>query len=261
MAVMPLFTPEEREETTGLVSRLLRDDSRVEGIVVVGSLASRPDRWSDIDLEVVVADNADLAAVAADWVSRLYEVLPVLHHFETAFGDTLVRGFLLESMLEVDLAFTLRAQFEVWGPARLAFDRSGRVEAILEVPTKPDPNPPSWASEAGFAWHDVLHACTAVRRGRLWQALWYLQRIRNRTLRLAQERHGFYADFFDHVDDLPTEELILLEDTLVASLDPESLLAAIEVATRAFLVELQRGEPALCNRLEGPLLEFVRLRE
>jgi predicted nucleotidyltransferase len=258
--MMPLYTPEEREEIAERVSRLLREDNRVEGIVVVGSLASQPDRWSDIDLEVVVADNADLAAVAADWVNLLYEVLPVLHHFETAFGDTLVRGFLLENLLEVDLAFTRRAHFEVWGPARLAFDRSGRVQTILEVPTKPDPKPPSWASEAGFAWHDVLHACTAVRRGRLWQALWYLQRIRNRTLGLAQERHGFYADFFDLADDLPTEELALLEDTLVASLDPEPLRTAIEVATRAFLVELRRGDPALCDRLEGPLLEFVRLR-
>jgi predicted nucleotidyltransferase len=258
--MMPLYTPEEREETSERVSRLLREDDRVEGIVIVGSLACQPDRWSDIDLEVVVADNADLAAVAADWVSRLYEVLPVLHHFETAFGDTLVRGFLLGNLLEVDIAFTLRARFEVWGPARLAFDRSGQVEAILEVPCKPDPSPPSWASEAGFAWHDVLHACTAVRRGRLWQALWYLQRIRNRTLGLAQERRGYYADFFDHADDLPTEELALLEDTLVASLDPASLLAAIEVATRAFLVELRRGDPALCDRLEGPLLEFVRIR-
>jgi hypothetical protein len=89
----------------------------------------------------VVADNADLAAVAADWVNRLYEALPVLHHFETAFGDTLVRGFLLENLLEVDLAFTMRAHFEVWGPARLAFDRSGRIETILEMPTKLDPNP------------------------------------------------------------------------------------------------------------------------
>src|SRR5688500_16851056 len=111
MAMMPLFTPEEREETTGLVSRLLRDDSRVEGIVVVGSLAGRPDRASDMALAAVVAAITDPAAVAADWVSRLYEVLPLLHHVEPASGGALVRGFLLESMLEVDLAFTLRAQY------------------------------------------------------------------------------------------------------------------------------------------------------
>jgi hypothetical protein len=139
--MMLLYTPEEREEIAERVSRLLREDGRVEGIVV-GSLASQPDRWSDNDLEVVVADNADLAAVAAEWVDRPHEVLAVLHHFETAFGDTLVRGLLLENLLEIDLAFTLRAHFEVWGPARLVFDRSGHVEAILEAPTKPDPSPP-----------------------------------------------------------------------------------------------------------------------
>jgi hypothetical protein len=63
------------------------------------------------------------------------------------------------------------------------------------------------------------------------------------------------------VDDLPLEELRALEDTLVFSLDPASLLGAIEVATRAFLAELGHDEPALADRLEGPLLEFARLRE
>jgi hypothetical protein len=105
-----------------------------------------------------------------------------------------------------------------------------------------------------------LHACTAVRRGRPWQGLWYLERVRNRTLKLAQERRGFYADFFDYVDDLPLEELRPLEDTLVVSLDPAPLLGAIEVATGAFLAELRHDEPALADRLEGLLLEFVRLR-
>jgi hypothetical protein len=107
-----------------------------------------------------------------------------------------------------------------------------------------------------------LHACIAVRRGRPWQGVWYLERIRNRTLKLAQERRGFYADFFDYVDDLPVEELRSLEDTLAFSLDdPASLLGAIEVATRAFLAELGHDEPALADRLEGPLIEFARLRE
>jgi predicted nucleotidyltransferase len=256
---MPLFTPGEREETAQRVSRLLSDDSRVEGVVVVGSLAGQADRWSDIDLEVVVADDEELAAVTADWVGHLYELLPVVHHFETAFGETLVRGFLLENLLELDLAFERAERF--WGPARVLFDRSGRVTDAANAPAQGVSHPADRAGEAGFAWHDVLHACTAVRRGRPWQGLWYLERVRNRTLKLAQERRGFYAEFFDYADDLPVEELRPLEATLVVSLDPESLLGAIEVATRAFLAELRHGEPALADRLEGPLLEFARLRE
>jgi predicted nucleotidyltransferase len=258
---VPIFTPKEREETAERVSRALGDDSRVGGVVVVGSLAHQADRWSDIDLAVVVSGDEDLAAITSDWLGRLYELLPVVHHFETAFGETLVRGFLLENLLELDLAFERAERFSIWGPARVVFDRLGRVANAANALVQGEPESADRAGEAGLAWHDVLHACTAVHRGRPWQGLWYLERIRNRTLKLAQERRGFYAEFFDYVDDLPLEELRALEDTLVFSLDPAPLLGAIEVATRAFIAELGHDEPALAERLEGPLLEFARLRE
>ena len=187
--------------------------------------------------------------------------LPVLHHFATAFGETLVRGFLLENLLELDLASTHQSQLAVWGPARITFDRSGSSAAVAQAPVTWTPPSPEWVSEAGFAWHDVLHACAAVRRGRPRQSLWYLQRMRNRTLGLAQERHMWTADFFDRVDDLPDDELEPLQATLVATLEPGMLLNAIEAATRAFLEELRRGEENLAGRLEGPLLELVRMRE
>jgi predicted nucleotidyltransferase len=258
---MSLFTPEEREETARRVSRLLGSDDRIDGVVIVGSLAGQGDRWSDIDIEVIVADDEELRAVTADWVGNLYELLPVVHHFEAAFGDSLVRGFLLENLLELDLAFEQAERFSIWGPARVVFDRSGRVTDAANAPAQGGLHTSDRAGEAGFAWHDVLHACTAVRRGRPWQGLWYMERVRNRALKLAQERRGFYANFFDYVDDLPLEELTPLEDTLVVSLAPESLLDAIDVAARTYLAELRHGEPALADRLEGPLLEFVQLRE
>jgi len=258
---MALFSPEEREETAKRISSLLGNDDRIDGVAIVGSLASQSDRWSDIDLVVIVSDDEELPAVTDDWVGNLHELLPVVHHFEVAFGETLVRGFLLRNLLELDLAFVRSKRFSIWGPARVVFDRSGRVTNAIKVPAGDDHFASDRASEAGFAWHDVLHACTAVRRGRPRQGLWYMERVRNRTLKLAQERRGFYADFFDYVDDLPVEELAPLDGTLVGSLAPEALLGAIEVATRAFLAELRHDEPALADRLEGPLLEFVRLRE
>jgi hypothetical protein len=58
-----------------------------------------------------------LAAITSDWVGYLYELLPVVHHFETAFGETLVRGFLLENLLELDLAFE-RAGRSLYGARR-----------------------------------------------------------------------------------------------------------------------------------------------
>lgn len=250
------FTPEERERTVGRVVELLRGDDRVEGVVVVGSMAGAPDAWSDVDLAVVLTEGASAAAVATDWIARLRDELPVLHHFETAFGETPVCGFLLDNLLEIDLAFTPTDQFAVWGPARSAFDRSGLVEAALDSTVSADPSRPDWAGEAGFGWHDVLHADTALRRGRLWQARWYMERVRNRTLSLASQRHGWYADFFDYVDDLADDERAPLEETLVAGLEPEALRRANVAAASGFLAELRRGDSELADRL-APLLERV----
>src|SRR5918995_2491158 len=102
---MSLFTPEEREETARRVSRLLGSDDRIDGVVIVGSLAGQGDRWSDIDIEVIVADDEELPAVTADWVANLYELLPVVHHFEAGVWGTPVRGLLPGKPLGLDLAF------------------------------------------------------------------------------------------------------------------------------------------------------------
>ncbi|HEX2236317.1 MAG TPA: nucleotidyltransferase domain-containing protein [Actinomycetota bacterium] len=254
---MAVFTPAERRQMVDRVAHLLYADTRVEGVVLVGSMAGRPDRWSDIDLAVVLADGLDGSRVARDWVRRLYEELPVAHHFETEFGPTLVRGFMLESSLEIDLAFDPVSSFAAWEPARLLFDRAGRVQDAMAAEGDWSPAPPDWAGESGFAWHDVLHASTAIRRRRPWQALWYLQRVRGRALALAQQRRGLYADFFDYVDDLPQDELHPWSETLVTSLEPSALSRALERATRLYFAELEHGAPGLRARIERPLLDYL----
>lgn len=251
-------TDRERQDAIDQLVRLLSADGRIVAVVLVGSMAGdKTDRWSDIDLEVAVDGSADTAAVAADWVRRMYADFDVAHHFEVSFGATLVRGFLLKGVLEVDLSFETIDQLSVWEPSRLLFDRAGAGAAALARPAEWKPQPPDYVGESGFTWHDVLHACAAVERGRPWQAVFYMQRIRNRALSLASERHGSYADFFDYVDDLPAEEREPLESSLVGSLERTDLIVAVESATRGYLAELRRGDPALAGRLEPPLLQMV----
>jgi hypothetical protein len=168
-----------------------------------------------------------------------------------------VPGFLLDNGLEVDLAFTPRPEFSVWAPVRVAFDRTGLATKAAGTPVSWSPTP-DWSGEAGFAWHDVLHACVAANRGKPWQSVYYLQRVRNRTLALASERHGFDADEFAHVDELPATDRDPLLGSLISDLAPTSILQAIDVATRALLEELQRGDPGLADRLSQPLLAYVQ---
>ena len=254
---MTLFAPSDRDATLARVLALLEADPRIESAVITGSLgAHAADRWSDIDVSTLVADAQNCERVADDWIARLYRELPVAHHYRTAFGTTIVPGFLLNNGLEVDLGFTPAGEFTVWAPVRVAFDRTGTATRAAETPVSWSPTP-DWPGEAGFAWHDVLHACVAANRSKPWQALFYLQRVRTRTLGLASERHGWEADEFARVDELPAPERDPLLASLVNELEPVSLLRAIEVATRAFLDELRGGDPGLADRLELPLLTFV----
>jgi predicted nucleotidyltransferase len=252
-----VFTPADRQAVLDRALQLLSEDDRVEAAVLTGSLGrGTADRWSDIDLDAVIAAGAQPATVAADWEGLAYTEWPVAHHYATAFGSTLVRGFLLRDALLLDIAFTPIDEFSAWAPVRVLFDRTGRTTAAASDVQAWSPTPDA-GTEAGFAGHDVLHACVAANRGRHWQALYFLQRIRNRTLSLASERHGWDSDDFTRVDDLPPDEIGALEDTLVATLDRDKLLVAVDLATRALLTELGRHDRPLADRLAEPLRELI----
>jgi predicted nucleotidyltransferase len=252
-----MFTTADRDAVLGRAQQLLSEDDRVEAAVLTGSLGrGTGDRWSDIDFDAVITAGAKCATVAAAWEELAYREWPVAHHYATEFGSTLVRGFLLRDALLLDMAFTPIDEFAAWAPVRVLFDRTGRTTSIASSWKEWSPTPDAGV-EAGFAAHDVLHACVAANRDRRWQSLYYLQRIRNRTLSLASERHGWDSDDFTRVDDLPTDEIGTLDDTLVATLDRDTLIGAVDIATRAFLIELGRHDRVLADRLSQPLLEIV----
>jgi predicted nucleotidyltransferase len=229
-----LFTPEERDAAAAQLLELLRQDARVRRAELSGSgTEGYTDRWSDVDLFVTVADGVDQREVADSWIAQVYEALPVLHHFAVAFGDHHVRGFLLENLLEIDIGFQ---------PAS---------EEKREWPG------PDAESEAGFAWHDSLHAAVAVARGRPWRAQYYVGLLRWRTLTLATDRLGLEFSEYKDVDDLPDEVLAPLADSLPRSLEAGELMRATWAATQAFLAELRRVRPQLADRLEPRLRAFL----
>jgi len=254
---MPMFGEDEREVALARALELLGADPRIEAGVLTGSLGAQTmDRWSDLDIDAVIAAGESAERVASDWVRLVYQEWPVAHHYETSFGTSIVRGFLLDNGLVLDFGFDPVEDFSVWAPVRVVFDRAGTVTRIAAAPQAWAPTP-DWRGESGFAWHDILHACNAAARGKPWQSLYFLQRVRNRTLALACERRGFDSDEFKHTDELPAKERDPLLASLVADLSTSSLVAAVEVATRAFLDELRRGDRELADRLSEPLRDYV----
>ena len=231
-----LFTAEDRERTTSKVVAELTKVSGVERVYPFGSTAQgTADRHSDVDIAVVVEETAEVSAVAAKCTQLLLSALPVFHYFEQDLGVAEVRGFLLDSFLEIDLGV---------GPP-------GAVEAATKV------QPVDVRGKLDFVWHDVIHAAAAIDRGRPWRALWYVERLRSGALELACNRLELDPRHFAGVDDLPGQSLAAAFLGIAPSLSDEDLWSALRGATDAFFSEAANENPEVTVKLRHKLTEYL----
>ncbi len=247
---VPVFTPEERERLRAELVSAAHTDIRITGAAVTGSAAiGREDRWSDIDLALCVAVDADFGQVLAHWTDRMYHEHNAVHHVDVLRGVTLYRVFLLENTLQVDLAFWPAAEFGAIAPTfRLLFGTAN------ERPMAPAP---AAAELIGMGWLYALHARSSIARGRVWQAEYMISAMRDDVLALACLRHGVPAVQGRGMDSLPPEITAGLAGTLVRALDIAELRRAFGAVSEALLVEIERVDAGLASRLAGPLNELA----
>ena len=245
-----MFTPEDRTRLRDALVAAARDDPRITACALTGSAAAgAEDRWSDIDLALCVAAEADPGAVVADWTERVYREGGAVHHLDVYLGDTPFRVFLLANTLQVDLAFWPQAEFGAIGPTfRLLFGTAN------ERPVRP---PPTAAGLIGMGWLYALHARSSIARGRAWQAEYMVSGMRDQVLALACLQHGVPAVEGRGIDRLPPEYTAAAAAGLVRSLDAVELRRAFGVVTEALIAEIELTDAGLAERLTAPLRELA----
>jgi hypothetical protein len=76
-----MYTIAERSSLRDALVAAARADARIAGAALTGSGAlGAEDEWSDIDLFVGLAPDADQDAVLADWTARIYSEYGAVHH-------------------------------------------------------------------------------------------------------------------------------------------------------------------------------------
>jgi len=241
-----MFTPEERERLRDALVSVAGSDPRITGAALTGSCAAgSEDRWSDIDLALAVADEADFGQAIADWTDRMYRAHEAIHHVDVTRGGTVYRVFLLASTLQVDLAFSPAAQFGAIAPTfRLLFGTALAQTAAAA---------PDAAQLIGLGWLYALHARSSIARGRAWQAEYMISGVRDHVLALACLRYGVPAVQGRGIDRLPPDVTAAAAGALVCSLEAAEIRRAFGVASEALLVEIAHADGGLANRLAGPL--------
>lgn len=244
-----MFRPEERERLREELVAAARADERISGVAITGSAARGAlDRWSDIDLAIGIADRTKLGEAIADWTDRMYRDHGAVHHFDVTRGSWVYRVFLLQSTLQVDLAFAPAEEFGALSPTfRLL---SGRSVDLPQVP------PPSVEEMIGLGWLYALHSRSCIERGKVWQAEYMISAVRDQALALAAMRNGLPGLQGRGFDALPPVVKSSFEAALVRSIDTHELKRAFRVATECLLSEVRHSDPALAGRLEGTLTEL-----
>jgi predicted nucleotidyltransferase len=242
-----LRVPRGHRELLGRAIARLRDDARVVGLVLGGSLAhGTADPYSDVDLYVVVRDEtfdrvlAERDAVAGGVGSPLFafdvDPLPggstdriVVYEGPDGFPIKFDLMYLKESDLEPALK---------WAGCPILKDEGGRVGLVVarsEGLAPPPPSPEALRELNQKFWVWCWYVFGKIVRGELWEALDGLHNIRSLALvpllDLAAGRpHEGHRRLEGKLD---PETAARLKDTL-SPLEPYALHAALRAEMGLF---------------------------
>ncbi len=217
-------TPEDaRERRDALLASLVETctaDERIVASFLGGSWArGTGDSFSDIDVSVIVVDDAYTAVLAAKegFVRALGEPL-----FLEDFGNEDLAFVIFAGGEELELHFIRASDVGSIrpGPHRVLHDEEGVLVGI-EFPS-PELDREAQAEELrrilSWFWHDVGHFTTAIGRGQLWWAAGQLEQLRHYCVglvRISQDVAVQSEPYWKLDVEISTEPLETLRSTFV----------------------------------------------
>lgn len=176
------------DDSAQLIERFVRaceDDDRVVAALLVGSHATgTADALADVDLLVVVADDAydDFVASRVAFVRLLGEPL-----LEETFDLPGIVFVIFADGADLELNIVRAGELALTGPYRVLLERAGDVD----LGRSSAPRPPAETTELvrrqiAWFWHDWSHFTAGLSRGNLVWAYGQLDDLRRTCLNLAR---------------------------------------------------------------------------
>ncbi len=240
---MASFTATERTLVFERVLEIAKADTRVTGGAVVGSIASnKEDELSDIDITFGVKNEIKPEEVLNEWTKLLHAEFNIVHFFDIRHATAIYRVFLFPNCLELDLSVVPENDFGAIAPDfQLLFGKSNERKDF----PKPD-----IVNLTGLGWHHVLHANSALRRNKPWQAEYWISALRDHAISMKCIRLGLPSFYAKGADSISNQEMKGMESTLTKSLDLSDLTVNLILITRLLISEIQYHDEKLANELE-----------
>ena len=243
-----MFTIAQRDRVRELLLDMARNDSRLSAGAFVGSTASGPDRWSDLDLAFGINRNSSIDQILTDWTVRLEGEYDAVKLFDLPVSSSVYRVFLFPSNLQVDVSFTPEADFGPRGPEfKMLFGKAAKEHKVSSF---------SPEHTFGLAVHHLVRARICLERGKAWQAEYWIGAARDYALTLACHNRGLKIAYGGGFDDLPGEVLRKFRSTFPNPLNHEQLLEALRRTIDGLLDNSQEVRD-MASRLEPQLRQLA----
>lgn len=216
----------------------IRQDARVAGVAITGSIVGgRPDVYSDVDLILVIDDEAydavmrERLVLIGSWAS-LVAGFTGEHVGEPRVIITLVGP----PLLHVDFKFVRASDFaERTEDPEILWDRDGLLaDALAQQPPVVPAFDLQWIEDRFWIW--VHYGATKLGRGELFETISFLTYLRDTVLGpLAAGRVGALPRGVRHLESIAPEEARALQATLCGHDRGEAgraLLATVDLYRR-----------------------------
>lgn len=219
-------------------------DERVLSILLFGSLSRGDwDQYSDLDLDVVMADNILIDARVE--LKKLCAAIKQKHGYEALIIADLEEGdVVLGNLVEFSIRYHVLSDTK---PAILdticSLSGSLSLDEIRAAANYAyNPEPKALVEIVNEYLRFVLALHHAIKRQRLWMSLEMLHRLRTALLLLYGTSHDATRpiNYFDAQADFELQEL-------VASLAPQANLKSVEEAFRAAILLLENQLDYFCD--------------
>ncbi|MFD5450569.1 nucleotidyltransferase domain-containing protein [Streptomyces sp. NPDC003470] len=209
--------PSLHSQFLGDVLPRIRQDARVAGVAITGSFAEgRPDVYSDLDLILVVDDEA-YDMVMGERLVLIGSWAPLVAGFtgEHVGEPRLIITLVGPPLLHVDFKFVRASDFaERTEDPEILWDRDGLLAgALAQQPPVTPAFDLQWIEDRFWIW--VHYGATKLGRGELFETISFLTYLRETVLGpLAAYRRGAIPRGVRHLETIAPEEARDLRATL-----------------------------------------------
>ncbi|MBB6217887.1 putative nucleotidyltransferase [Anaerosolibacter carboniphilus] len=224
-----MYSEIDRKDALEKLIKICRSIENIDGVILVGSGAEGfTDKWSDIDLSIVICQEEKTRQVWDKINEKIICTFDIMKILYNEYGENnFLSAILLNNYLELDIGVLainrLVAKRKSWN---VLYDKSGIITKKLNDTWQerkiPDLNA-RVENSLNSIWYHIKNGVMALKRKKSYRVIKEIEELRNEIIEIRALQENKTAKHFRDVDDMEKCFLEKLEKTFFKEISIDEL--------------------------------------